>query len=53
MMPRRRRTRKEERDERVTAERQLNEQLIRRERWLFTELEKRRQVRNANEPPPF
>ncbi len=53
MMPRRRRTRKHERDERIQAERAINEQLIRREQWLFAELEKRRQARNAHEPPPF
>jgi hypothetical protein len=53
MMPRRRATRKQERDERIAAERQLNEQLIRREQWLFAELEKRRQARAADDPPPF
>jgi len=53
MMPRRRATRKQERDERIAAERQLNEQLIRREQWLFAELQKRRQARAADDPPPF
>ena len=53
MMPRRRRTRKQERDERIAAERAINEQLIRRQQWLFAELEKRRQARAANDPPPF
>jgi hypothetical protein len=53
MMPRRRRTRKQERDERIAAERAINEQLLRRQRWLFAELEKRRAARAANDPPPF
>jgi hypothetical protein len=53
MMPRRRRTRKQERDERIAAERAINEQLLRRQQWRFAELEKRRQVRAANDPPPF
>jgi hypothetical protein len=53
MMPRRRRTRKQEREERIAAERAINEQLLRRQQWRFAELEKRRQVRAANDPPPF
>lgn len=53
VIPRRRRTRKQERDERIETERAINEQLIRREQRPFAELEKRRQARNAHEPPPF
>ena len=53
MMPRRQRTRKQERDECIAAERAINEQLLRRQQWLFAELEKRRQARAANDPPPF
>jgi hypothetical protein len=43
MMPRRSRTRTEER----------NEQRLKRQRWLFDELEKHRQSMAADEPPPF
>ncbi|HUL97915.1 MAG TPA: DUF222 domain-containing protein, partial [Mycobacterium sp.] len=53
MMPRRKQTRQREHDERIAAERALNEQLIRRQQWLFAELEKHRQARAANDPPPF
>jgi len=40
MMPRRTRTRTEEHNERITAERRINEQRLKRQRWLFDELEK-------------
>ena len=53
MMPRRKRTRKQERDERIATERQINEQLLKRQQWLFAELEKRRVARTDDEPPPF
>jgi hypothetical protein len=53
MMPRRMRTRQQERHDRVTAERRINEQRLRRQRWLFEELEKHRQSMAADEPPPF
>jgi hypothetical protein len=53
MMPRRTRTRTEERNERITAERRINEQRLKRQRWLFGELEKHRQSMAADEPPPF
>jgi len=53
MMPRRTRTRTEERNERITAERRINEQRLKRQRWLFDELEKHRQSMAADEPPPF
>ncbi len=53
MMPRRKQTRTQEREERIATERAINEQLIRRQQWLFAELEKRRQARAANDPPPF
>jgi hypothetical protein len=39
MMPRRMRTRQQERHDRVTAERRINEQRLRRQRWLLEELE--------------
>jgi hypothetical protein len=53
MMLRRSRTRTEERNERITAERRINEQRLKRQRWLFDELEKHRQSMAADEPPPF
>jgi hypothetical protein len=53
MMPRRKKTRQQERHDRVTAERRINEQRLRRQRWLFEELEKHRQSMAADEPPPF
>jgi hypothetical protein len=53
MMPRRRKTRAEEREERISAQRRINEQLLKRQQWLFEELEKIRESRAANDPPPF
>ncbi len=53
MMPRRKRTRQEDQQKRVEAERSINEQRLRRQRLLFEELEKRREARAANDPPPF
>ena len=53
MMPRRKRTRAQEQQDRITAERRINEQRLRRQRWLFEELEKHRQSMAADEPPPF
>ena len=53
MMPRRTRTRAEERNERIAAERRINEQRLKRQRWQFEELEKHRQPLAANDPPPF
>ena len=53
MMPRRTRTRAEERNERIAAERRINEQRLKREQWLFEELEKHRQSLADDEPPPF
>ena len=53
MMPRRKHTRAQEHNDRITAERRINEQRLKRQRWLFEELEKHRQTLAANEPPPF
>ena len=53
MMPRRTRTRAEERNERIAAERRINEQRLKRQRWLCEELEKHRQSMADDEPPPF
>jgi hypothetical protein len=53
MMPRRKRTRAEERKDRITAERRIDEQRLKRERWLFEELEKRREALADDEPPPL
>jgi hypothetical protein len=52
-MPRRTRTRAEELQDRIAAERAINEQRLKRERWLFEELEKHRQTLADNDPPPF
>jgi hypothetical protein len=53
MMPRRTRTRAEELQDRITAERRINEQRLKRERWVFEEIEKRRQALADDERPPF
>jgi hypothetical protein len=53
MMPRRKRTRAEERRARITAERRINEQRLKLQQWLFDELEKRREASAADDPPPF
>jgi hypothetical protein len=53
MMPRRKRTRVQEHQDRITAERRINEQRLKRQRWLFEELEKHRQTLAANDLPPF
>jgi hypothetical protein len=37
----------------ITAERRINEQILKRQRWLFGELEKHRQSSAADEPPQF
>jgi hypothetical protein len=50
MMPRRKRTRRQEREQRITAERRINEQIIKRQQWLFDEAQRQRE---ADEPPPF
>jgi hypothetical protein len=50
MMPRRTRTRADERNDRIAAERRINEQTLRRQRWLVDEVRKRRE---ALDPPPF
>jgi hypothetical protein len=52
MMPRRTRTRQQERHDRVTAERRITEQRLKRERWL-DELRRQREANAANDPPPF
>jgi hypothetical protein len=44
MMLRRTRTRAEERQDRIAAERRINEQRVKRQQWLFEELEKRREA---------
>jgi hypothetical protein len=49
MMPRRKRTRAAERQDRITAERCINEQLLRRQRLL----DDARQRREALDPPPL
>jgi hypothetical protein len=53
MMPKRRRTRAQERDARITAERRINEQRLQRQRETDDELTKRREALAANDPPPF
>ncbi len=53
MMPRRRRTRQQDKQQRIAAERRINEQRIKRQRWLADELEERREACAANDPPPF
>jgi hypothetical protein len=53
MMPRRKRTRAQERHDRIIAERRINEQVLKRQRLLFDELEKRRDSLADDEPPPF
>jgi hypothetical protein len=53
MMPRRARTRCQEQQDRITAERRINEQRLQREQWLFEELEKHRASLADDEPPPF
>ena len=53
MMPRRKRTRAQEHQDRIAAERRINEQRLKRQRWLFEELEKRREALADDEPPPF
>jgi hypothetical protein len=53
MMPRRKKTRQQERQDRITAERRINEQRLKRQQWLFDELEKHRQSMADDEPPPF
>ena len=53
MMPRRKHTRAQEHHDRITAERHINEQRLKRQRWLFEELEKHRQSTADDEPPPF
>ena len=53
MMPRRTRTRAEEHHDRISAERRINEQRLKRQRWLFEELEKRRQALAHGDPPSF
>lgn len=50
MMPRRARTRAQDRQARIDAERQINQQRLKRERWLFEEARRRQE---ANDPPPF
>jgi hypothetical protein len=53
MMPRRKKTRAEDRRDRIAAERRINEQRLRREQWLVEELKKRRASLADDEPPPF
>jgi hypothetical protein len=50
MMPRRKRTRAQEREQRISAERRINEQILNRQQWLFDEAQRQRE---ADEPPPF
>jgi hypothetical protein len=50
MMPRRTRTRHQERQHRITAERRINEQRLKREQWVVEELRKHRA---SLDPPPF
>ena len=47
-MLRRTRTRAEELQDRITAERAINAQRLKQHRWLFEELEKRRQARGLH-----
>jgi hypothetical protein len=53
MMPRRRKTRTGGRDDRITAERRINERGLKRQRRLFDELRQIREPRADNDPPPF
>jgi hypothetical protein len=53
MMPRRKKTRAENRRDRITAERRINEQRLKREQWLVEELRKHRASLADDEPPPF
>ena len=52
MMPRRKRTRKHERERRIAAERRINEQRLKSQRSILDELRKHRESRD-DEPPPF
>jgi hypothetical protein len=53
MMPRRKKTRPQDRRDRITVERRFNEQRLKREQWLVEELRKHRASVADDEPPPF
>ena len=50
MMPRRKRTRAQEHQARISTERRINEQIINRQQWLADEAQRQR---DGDEPPPF